>query len=55
MDKTYMGPYAMLKVEIGNNLVLTVHVHEPEILQNLNLGDRVPVCWKASDSYLIER
>ncbi|MDJ0272484.1 MAG: ABC transporter ATP-binding protein [Candidatus Caldarchaeum sp.] len=55
VDKTYMGPYAMLKVEIGNNLVLTVHVHEPEILQNLNLGDRVPVCWKASDSYLIER
>ncbi|MEM0348676.1 MAG: ABC transporter ATP-binding protein [Candidatus Caldarchaeum sp.] len=55
VDKTYMGPYTMLKIGVGGDMLLTVHVREPDLLQSIKVGDRVSIGWKASDSYLIER
>lgn len=53
VDKTYMGPYATLKIGVSGEILLTVHVREPEFLQNIKVGDHVSFGWKASDSYLI--
>ncbi|MDW8084173.1 MAG: ABC transporter ATP-binding protein [Candidatus Caldarchaeum sp.] len=55
IDKTYMGPYGVVKVEVTPDVLLTIHVREPDILRNIKVGDRLTVCWRPSDSIVVER
>lgn len=55
IDKTYMGSFGVVKVEVLRDVMLTIHVHQPEILQSLRVGDRVMVCWRSSDSVVVEK
>lgn len=55
VDKQFMGPYGVVKVGILPEVLLTIHVREPQILRNIKIGDSVTICWKPGDSFVVEK